>query len=245
MAMMSANAGVVYTDITDGIPSGIDFNQDGTDEFSIDQVGMMAAGDYIDYWAAGADNNIHAVGTAAADWDVPGCVTAGYTIDATGNWIGAGDCAINGWGNPNPSITAGQDTYVAMRFNITGGGSDIYYGWLRINVAANGAVTYKDYAYNDTPGEAIQAGDMGVASSITEAMIETLNVFPNPAKDQLNVVANDVQSISVFDIQGSLVSTTDVVTDNPILNVANWDKGIYFLQVTTTTATLRERVVVE
>jgi uncharacterized protein YjdB len=154
-------AAIVYTDIPDGVPMGIDFNQDGSDEFTVDQWGMMNPGDYIDYWAAGADNNIHALGTMAADWDVPECVAAGYTIDASGNWIGAGDCAINGWGGTNSSITPGVDTYIAMTFNLTGLGSNIYYGWVRINVAANGDVTYKDYAYNDTPGTAINAGDMG------------------------------------------------------------------------------------
>ncbi len=148
------NATIVYTDVDpDGVPAGIDFNQDGTYEFEVSN--GNATGDYLTY-ANNPDNNIHALGTADGGWDVPDCVAEGFAIGANGNWIGQGDCAINGWGDPNSSITIGQDEYLAVKIVLPSG---THYGWIRILVDADGNVTYKDYAYEDTPDASINAGD--------------------------------------------------------------------------------------
>ncbi len=148
------NATIVYTDINpDGTPPGIDFNQDGTNEFNIGA--GNANGDFITY-SANSNNNVYAIGTLnTQNWDVPNCVNNGFAIGANGNWEGQGDCAVNGWGDPNPTITVGQDEYLAVRIDLATG---THYGWIRISVDANGNVTYKDYAYNDTPNAPINAG---------------------------------------------------------------------------------------
>jgi hypothetical protein len=158
--LLNVNAQIVYTDITDGIPTGIDFNSDGTMEFDV-----SSQGNYIEYSNYGADNNIHAVGTMATqDWDVPDCVAAGFVIDASNQWEGAGDCSIDAWGAGNSTITPNQDEYLAVRFNL--GGTDIYYGWIRFSMDNSGNLTYKDYAYNSTANSAINAGDTGTTTTV-------------------------------------------------------------------------------
>ena len=157
---MQLNAQIVYTDIPDGQPAGIDFNNDNTNEFDVQT--QAHQGDYLLYAGYGADNNIHALGNAGNGWDVPALVAQGFSIDASGNWVGMGDAYINGdFANPpgNSSIIVGTDQYIAARFNL--GGTDIFYGWIRITVDGSGNVTYKDYAYNSTAGQPITAGDMG------------------------------------------------------------------------------------
>ena len=155
---INTNAQIIYTDITDGVPSGIDFNSDGTMEFDLSA--GTNPGDYIEYTSYGADNNIHAIGTmSTSDWDTPDCVAVGFTIDASNQWEGAGDCSIDAWGGGNNTITFNQDEYLCVRFNL--GATDIYYGWIRFSMDNSGIMTYKDYAYNSNPNASINAGEMG------------------------------------------------------------------------------------
>jgi len=172
--VFNLNAQIIYYDIVpDGQPAGIDFNQDGTNEFDITSQNKL--GDYIEYFAYGVDNNIHAVGTYdngnGDSWDVPDFVAQGFTIDASNQWEGQGDAYPNGdfsaSGN-NPTIIAGTDQYMAVRFNL--GGTDIYYGWVRVNINTNGDVTYKDYAYNSVAGQAITAGQMPQAGVLVTSI---------------------------------------------------------------------------
>lgn len=144
-------AQIVYTDIADGIPAGIDFNNDGTYEFEISE--NFIPGDYITY--NGATNNIHALGTL---WDVPSCEPAGYSVNSSSNWQGAGDCSIDNWGGTNVSITVNEDEYLAVKFQLS---STTYYGWIRISLNNTGDITYMDYAYNSTAHAAINTGDQG------------------------------------------------------------------------------------
>lgn len=75
-----------------------------------------------------------------------------------------------------------------------------------------------------------------------------IKVYPNPAKDQLNIMTNDFSgiaqnySIEVFDILGKLMFSQEQIqnqnnssaTNNLIgLDVADWNSGIYFVKVFT------------
>ena len=161
----SSQAAIIYTDIVDGQPAGIDFNQDGTMEFDI--TGMMGLGDYITY--AGANSNVYAIN--AANWDVAEDLLLNTSIDATGNWEGFGDCAVTGWGGV-PDFILNQDRYLGMRIDLAG---TTYYGWVRVQVIQNGVdawgdpayeVIYKDYAYEDVANTAILAGATAVVGNI-------------------------------------------------------------------------------
>lgn len=162
----TTNAAIIYTDITDGQPGGIDFNQDGIMEFDIGD--MMGTGDAINYWA-NPNNNIYAIDDAS--WDVPLDLTLNTTIDAGGNWEGFGDAAVAGWGGP-ALFAINVDRYLGMKFDL---GGNIYYGWVRVEVTENGVdawgdpaymVTYKDYAYEDMADAAILAGAMPAVGNV-------------------------------------------------------------------------------
>jgi len=162
----SLQATIIYTDIPDGQPMGIDFNQDGTMEFDI--MDNMGIGDGLNYWA-NANNNIYAID--AANWDVPLDLELNDVIDANGNWDGAGDAAVVGWGGA-PAFTIGVDRYLGMKFDL---GGNIYYGWVRVEVIQNGLdpwgdpayeVIYKDYAYEDVANTAILAGAIPVVGNV-------------------------------------------------------------------------------
>lgn len=227
------NAQIVYKDITDGVPAGIDFNTDGTMEFDLDEFSSIQ-GSYITYYTHGAANNIHALGSLATEnWDVPNCVAAGFTINATNNWEGQGDCFVLGLQGVNPTITFGQDEYLAVKFNLTG--TNVYYGWIRFSVTAAG-ITYKDYAYNATPNTAIKAGDKGSTAGIS-SLVNNSNfvVYPNPAKSTINVnnTSNvEVTNITILDITGKEVKSISASSaSNQAIDISDLTEGIYVINM--------------
>ncbi len=181
------NAQIIYTDITDGVPEMIDFNQDGTAEFTIDTYGTNFPGDYISYYDTEiqANNNIHALGTDDYGWDTPNFVNAGFSINSSCNWIGYGDCSIDSWGDGNSSLLTNQDIYLAVKFSLSG--SDLFYGWIRVYYDGTNII-YKDYAYNSTANTAINAGDMG-----SDILVTNISVSTNGGITEINTMNGTLQ----------------------------------------------------
>jgi len=231
---VNTNAQIIYTDITDGVPAGIDFNQDGTNEFTISN-GASYIGDYIEY---SGTNNIHAIGTIAggADWDVPSCVELNFPIGESGNWAGAGDCAVNGWGSGgNPTITSNQDTYIACRISF--GGTDLFYGWIRISVDASKTVTYKDYAYQSMPNTTIDAGDTGSTTGINDyGKNKSYAIYPNPAKNTINIdnkSKTSINEIRIIDFSGKEVKKVFIseMINIKKIDISELNTGMYFISL--------------
>ena len=228
--VFNINAQIIYTDINpDGQPAGLDFNGDGSNEFDITTENKL--GDYIGYYSYGADNNIHAVGDQNDGWDTPAFVAQGFTIDASNNWQGQGDAYPNGdWSasGTNPTIIPNTDQYMAVKFNL--GGTDVYYGWVRVNINANGDVTYKDYAYESTANTAIVAGAMPTAST-NSVSLNSFNVFPNPCKDILNIQTDkEISSIAIYTLNGQLILKEEIKNTNSV-NVSKLSNSLYFVKV--------------
>lgn len=56
---------------------------------------------------------------------------------------------------------------------------------------------------------------------------KTIQVFPNPAKDQLNF-SSEIQSVSIYNMQGQLLATKSNISK---LDVSDIEKGIYLLRI--------------
>ncbi len=226
------NAQIIYTDIPDGIPTGIDFNSDGIPEFDVST--LFNPGDYITYTRNGpdTDNNIHAIGPIP-NHDVPDCVSAGFTINASNSWEGFGDVFVNGVSSPNPTITVNQDEYIAVRFNLGTTDTDIYYGWIRFVLDDMETITYKDYAYESTPGASINAGDTGDATlSVNDFEMNTnFTIYPNPAQNIItidNTSGINISEIWIVDLLGKKVNKKLVSNLNKqTIDVSELNKGIY------------------
>ncbi len=223
------SAQIIYTDINPDAStiSGIDFNQDGTNEFNWDQ-------EYFTFeysWSEGG-TNIWASGTSGSGWDVPQALDSNTNIGNSGNFIGYGDASMDAWG-AGTSFPIHQDKYIGVRIEIAG---KIHYGWVRVNW--NGSTfIFKDYAYESTPNTAIPAG--AKPGSSEPSNINNTNIskgfssYPNPAKNEINLAYDGhstVQSISLLDINGRLVAQ-DIWHQEKIqkLDVSNLQAGTYFV----------------
>jgi hypothetical protein len=78
---------------------------------------------------------------------------------------------------------------------------------------------------------------------------KNITIFPNPATDilQINIgngfLENDVQSISIYDLKGNLVSKTSKFT--PSLNINNVSKGTYFVKIQFSNATVSKKLIIK
>lgn len=78
---------------------------------------------------------------------------------------------------------------------------------------------------------------------------KNITISPNPATDilQINIgngfLENDVQTISIYDLKGSLVSKTTKFT--PSLNIKNLSKGTYFVKIQFSNSTVSKKLLVK
>lgn len=67
-------------------------------------------------------------------------------------------------------------------------------------------------------------------------------VYPNPAKDVINIVGNGskMKSASVYDLSGKMMVSE---TSNPQINVSSFKKGIYILQISSENETKKIKII--
>ena len=60
---------------------------------------------------------------------------------------------------------------------------------------------------------------------------EEVNVYPNPATDMLHIDGSNIQSVSLYNLQGQCVMTESGNVNE--LSISNLSRGMYILKVTT------------
>jgi uncharacterized repeat protein (TIGR01451 family) len=74
----------------------------------------------------------------------------------------------------------------------------------------------------------------------------SVNVYPNPAKDILNIsAANNLKSVQLYDLQGRLLEVAPVDAKNTSINVSSRAHGMYFLKIITEKGSKVEKVIKE
>jgi hypothetical protein len=73
-----------------------------------------------------------------------------------------------------------------------------------------------------------------------------VNVFPNPAKDQITVIVSDNASVELFDVNGKqvVVQTNVAANTSYQINSSNLASGIYTLKIGTEKSFTAKRVVI-
>ena len=73
--------------------------------------------------------------------------------------------------------------------------------------------------------------NLGNASSIHNVIDYSTYIYPNPAKDNI-VIENinfSINSIDIYNITGQLVMSKNVNSMNTVLNISDFQKGVYLL----------------
>ena len=134
-----------------------------------------------------------------------------YWID----WRVSGSSTFSGPWQP-PIFVAGTETTGNGLQYSSGSWAPAYFG-----AAANQqGLPFLVYGQNGTGIQDVEAG--------------SLNVYPNPAKDQITINSSSlVKEVKILNNLGQVVLNQSVMNFNPIVNVSNISAGLYFMQITT------------
>jgi hypothetical protein len=71
-------------------------------------------------------------------------------------------------------------------------------------------------------------------TGIQDIEADNLNVYPNPAKDQITINSSSlVKEVKILNSLGQVVLNQSIMSFNPTVNVSNISAGLYFIQITT------------
>ena len=74
--------------------------------------------------------------------------------------------------------------------------------------------------------------------------ITDVNVYPNPAKDMVNISGPNLESIKVFNVAGQELEYLEVKNSYALINVSDYDAGIYIVQVKTDKGFINKKITV-
>lgn len=96
---------------------------------------------------------------------------------------------------------------------------------------------YQDFVFIDFT-ESIHTEEGDETPSVT--------VSPNPSNGNIKIDAdNKIMSVNIYDLQGEKLYQNTKINSNVIqLNVSNFNKGIYFLKVQTTSGIITKKFIV-
>ncbi|MDX1419458.1 MAG: T9SS type A sorting domain-containing protein [Rubricoccaceae bacterium] len=174
----TADAQIVYTDIpdvtlmsTDPLVDdvySVDFDGDGDPEIDLFESGSTNYAAGFPESTVGPDQQNAIVGTAVVfgtatyQYFVPlsagAAISSGVVSTTAAFQFGPTFTYVNG--DPAGWVGAG-DKYVGTRFSLDGVN---HFGWIRVEMPANGTLIVRDFAYESSPGTAITAGDTGAAA---------------------------------------------------------------------------------
>ena len=97
-----------------------------------------------------------------------------------------------------------------------------------------------NFSYQDDPNSDTDLGDLGVfifhndyMNNISTDKVAELQVYPNPAKDVVNVMTkNNIKNISVYDVTGKeVIHLNNLDLNNARVDVSGLEKGIYLMKI--------------
>ena len=95
----------------------------------------------------------------------------------------------------------------------------------KIAVAEQGEKLFR-YEY---PVEIVY-GSAGIEDVVVE---NNVSVYPNPAKSVVNVYAESLNKVTVYNSVGQVVYTQVADSDNVMINVESWTNGLYYINMET------------
>ena len=66
---------------------------------------------------------------------------------------------------------------------------------------------------------------------VDENEVNTVSVYPNPAKDVLTVKAENLSSVVVYNSLGQRVFAQDVDANETVIDMSNFEAGIYMVRI--------------
>lgn len=213
-----------------------------------------------DYWLVKTDSlgNVlwqNTIGGSSTDvlYIVRQSTDGGYFLGGDSRSNISGDKTENNWDltqlNPDYWIVKTDSVGNIVWDNTIGGVARDYFSF--INESGDGGIVLGGISESNISGDktenCIGGWDYWIIKLFSDTITSAFNhqntttniqLFPNPAKEEvtINIIHPDYQNqfitISVYDVLGNVVLTKQAATVNCELKVANFCKGVYFMEVT-------------
>ena len=95
-------------------------------------------------------------------------------------------------------------------------------------------------AYND----ATQNYVVVEVTAIDENGVNGMIVYPNPTKGNLNITAEAMTQITITNALGQVMYENDVTSNNEVINMAEYEAGVYMVRITTENGVAVKRITV-
>ena len=69
-------------------------------------------------------------------------------------------------------------------------------------------------------------------------------VYPNPTKGALNINVEGMTNITITNALGQVMYDSSVATDNVVVDMAQYEAGVYMVRITTEAGVAVERITV-
>jgi hypothetical protein len=79
-------------------------------------------------------------------------------------------------------------------------------------------------------------------TSIDENGVEGMMIYPNPAKDNLNITAENMSRITITNTLGQVVYDVVADTDNAVIDMTQFEVGVYMVRIITDNGVAVERI---
>ena len=108
---------------------------------------------------------------------------------------------------------------------------------------------YLDTIHNYLNPRMYEVLNLGASTGIdmNEIIEKTTQVYPNPAKDNLNIVsyAKLINSVEVYNLSGQKVLSKKVNATTTRLNTNSLTKGVYIVDVKTNVSSVKKKIIIE
>ena len=265
-AIASANGqGIVHTVVADAEQAigddefRINFNNDdppgpaeGVHEFAVNAWSWSTGANLVVYVHADS----FAIG-AVPSYKYPFALNSGYTIsNGNSNWqSGAGWQFLNYTNSSKPNgcsfgsdsgWCSGEDKFLGLKFLLDRTGTDYYYGWAKVQIpdASDLSTWYiKEYAYNDTPGEPINAGQTVLGIDDNELSSRVKVVTLNKSIGLYNLP--ETTNYKLFSMTGQEVLTGETNNNAYVIEAKTLASGVYIVEIedANSNAVMRKKVV--
>lgn len=222
-------AQIIYTDIPDATPNAT-YSLDLNNDTIIDFVFQYEAVDKV--MCKPLNNNAYS-GQIVSGAHLPWALNAAMNIcDTNATWFGTNNPGTMAWGSTIGNWIGASNKYVALQLNV---GANTYYGWARLDFLASSSFTIKDYAYESSPNNCIQAGqtNLSVGENLSQ---HKFTIAPNPMTTSSTIYSPIVlnnATMTIYNTTGQPVKQIKNISgSNFYFSRSNLPSGFYFIQLT-------------
>ena len=236
---------IIYTDVDPDFTGGgaidynLDLDNDGNPDFFID-ASSSSYGAFVQIDNASNDGNeiLGSIQSYAYPFalDDGAIISSGQSSFLTGGTLNFFSCY---YGVGGSNWCGATDKYLGLRFQIAG---STHYGWAKLDLSASGdSFTVKEYAYNATADEAIQAGQ---TLDVDQFAINKVRIVGlNNSIGLYNLPENT--NYNVYDISGKSILNGSINDSSYVIEAKGFSQGIYIVELedTFTNSVIRKKIV--